>query len=369
MKIKDLKTPAFLIDRKRIVRNIRAMSERAGSMGVSLRPHVKTHKTIEIARMQVKGHASGITVSTLAEARFFAQAGFDDITYAFPITPNKIDEAANLARKLESFHLLLDHADMARALVRYAEQHGTRFSVFLKIDPGYHRAGVDPKSEEAVSVATTLHQAEAVDFAGILTHGGHAYHASSPDGIRQAARDEQDALVRAARRLEKAGIPCPVISAGSTPTAVHGASWDGVNELRPGNYVFFDRFQASIGTCSLDDCAATVLATVAGVYPDRNELLIDAGALALSKDPGATQLSSDFGFGAVLGHDDLIVHSLSQEHGLIRSERPIRFDAFPLGTTIRIVPNHSCLAAALFPSYHLVDHDDLIDEWRPVRGW
>ncbi|MHC4943034.1 MAG: alanine racemase [Planctomycetota bacterium] len=369
MKIMDLETPAFLIDLEKLKRNIRRMQERAKRAGLKLRPHMKTHKTVEIGCMQIEGNSAGITVSTLAEAEFFADAGFADITYAFPITPNKLARAAELTARLKGFHVLLDHRDTADSVIRSAEARNIQYSVFLKVDPGYHRAGVDPVGDESIHIADLLHTSQAVDFSGILTHGGHSYHCRNPGEVGIAAREERSALTGLAQRLAKEGIPCPVVSAGSTPTAVHGDNWEGVTELRPGNYVFFDKFQADIGTCTMDDCAASVLATVAGHYPQRNQLLIDAGSLALSKDPGAAHMHAETVFGAIPDHPDLEVQSLSQEHGLIGSGAQIPFEDFPLGCRVRIIPNHSCLTAALFPRYHVVRGEEVIDEWIPVRGW
>ena len=220
-----------------------------------------------------------------------------------------------------------------------------------------------------MALARRIHDARGMEFAGILTHGGHAYRSIDRESIAAVAGEERDALVRFGRALLDAGVPCPTISAGSTPTAVVGENWDGVNELRPGNYVFFDLFQVDIGTCTIEECAAAVLATVAGHYPDRNRMLIDAGALALSKDQGADHLRRAPSFGAVVGHPDLRVAGLSQEHGFIESTRPIDFSAFPVGCRVRIIPNHACLAAALFPRYHVIEEDEVVDEWTPVRGW
>lgn len=369
MKLEQLKTPAFLIDLTRLENNIQKMEGIARSHGIHLRPHIKTHKTVEIARMQTEGRIPAIAVSTLAEARFFGKEGFLDITYAFPLTKNKIEEAAALTRILSGFHILVDHPDLVEALQAYGQAHSVRFSVYLKVNPGYHRAGVDPQKKESVELARRIHEGEGTQFEGVLTHGGHAYDARDPAGVKRVAREERSALINFAAAVEGIGAPCPVLSAGSTPTAVHGENWKGVTELRPGNYVFFDKFQADIGTCTLDECAATVLAEVAGHYPDRNQMLIDAGALALSKDRGADHVLDEVTYGAVQGRPELKITKLSQEHGIVESDAPICYHDFPLGSRLRIVPNHSCLAAALFPRYAVVIDDTVVDEWYPARGW
>lgn len=369
MELSALRTPAFLVDLAGVKRNTAAMIERARARGVGLRPHVKTHKTVEIALMQSGGRPGPITVSTLAEARSFTGKGFRDITYAFPITPDKLAEAADLAAEIGNFQILTDHPAVVGAIEETARERRMRFRVLLKVDCGYGRAGVDPLDPDAVRLAGVLHASDAIDFRGILTHGGHSYGCTDREGIVSVAEEERAALVAFRHRLEEAGIPCPTVSAGSTPTAVLGEDWAGVTELRPGNYVFFDLFQADIGTCRLDECSGQVLATVAGHYPLRNRLLIDAGALALSKDRGAEHLRTPQGYGAIVGRPALRVVDLSQEHGFVTSDEPIDFGSFPIGSRLRIVPNHACLAAALFREYHVMEEGKIVDRWIPLQGW
>ncbi len=358
-----------MVDLAKLKTNIRRMQARAAKLGVRLRPHVKTHKTAEIARLQVSDMASGITVSTLAEAHFFQRAGFEDITYAFPITPNKLDEAADLTRRLKHFHLLVDQFATAGAVSAYGRDNHVSFSVFLKVDCGYHRAGVDPTLPDSVRLVEAIQSSPQLSFKGILTHAGHSYHCRDREEITAVARQERNVMVEFAERLKKSGIVCETVSVGSTPTAVHAPGWQGVTEIRPGNYAFFDKFQADIGSCSLAEAAATVLTTVVAHYPQHNQLLIDAGALALSKDPGAVHIDDRIVYGAVTGNPGLKLFSISQEHGLITSQQPIAFNDFPVGSLIQIIPNHSCLAAALFDRYHVVEGNRVVDEWRPLRGW
>ncbi|MBT8368450.1 MAG: alanine racemase, partial [Deltaproteobacteria bacterium] len=262
MIITDLITPAFLIDLPKLKSNIRRMKERAQNNDVTLRPHVKTHKTAEIAKMQTTLEAPGITVSTLAEARFYQKFGFKDITYAFPITANKLSEAAELAASLNIFNILLDQPQTLSAVKAYGRAHGINFKVLLKVDCGYHRAGVDPSKPASIQLARQLATSDQIEFKGILTHAGHSYHCSNPAEIKKVAGQERDVMVRFADHLKENGIACDKVSVGSTPTAVHATDWQGVTEIRPGNYVFFDKFQADIGSCNLEDVAATVLATV-----------------------------------------------------------------------------------------------------------
>jgi len=383
MDLASLTTPCALVDRARVERNTSRMSERMRALGVRMRPHVKTHKCVEAARLQVRGHFGGITVSTLAEAAFFAAAGFRDITYAFPLAIPAIARAAAVARAVEHLHVLVDQDVVVTALEAYAAEHAAaaanphaaRFSVFLKLDCGYHRAGVDPASPDAVRLAERLARSPAIDFRGVLAHAGHSYDCRDADAIRTVARSERDVTVAFAERLRRRGIAAPEVSIGSTPTMSLATDLAGVTEVRPGNYVFYDAFQAAIGSCTLEDAAFSVLTTIVGQYPEQNKLIVDAGALALSKDPGATHVDPDCGFGVVFTADgsrqlqELHVASLSQEHGQVHGSRPLRFGDYPVGSRLRIVPNHSCLAAALYDRYHVVDAGRVIQEWRPTHGW
>ncbi len=374
MRVGDLRTPAALIDLDALERNAARMGATAARLGVRLRPHVKTHKTLEGARIQVRGQFGGITVSTLAEAAFFAAGGFSDITYAVPVAPAKLAEAADLAGRLDRFNLLVDHSDAGAAVEACARERGVVLSVFLKVDCGYHRAGVDPERVESVALAARLAASPHLDFRGILTHAGQSYHCRRADEIRAVAARERDAMAAFAGRLRAAGVQVEEVSVGSTPTLAVADDLTGITEARPGNYAFFDATQAAIGSCALADVAFSVLLTVIGRYPERRELLLDGGALALSKDPGPAHVDPACGYGIVCaaGGEPLPgwrVVSLSQEHGLARSVQPLPAGSLPIGSLLRIVPNHSCLAAALFERYAVVRGDLVVDEWRPARGW
>ncbi len=340
------------------------MREKAVISGVAFRPHVKTHKTAEIARMQHSGALGPITVSTLAEAEFFADAGFGDITYAVPIAPEKLDRAAALARRIDSLNLLIDSEPALRAL----EEHGEIFDVFLKVDCGYHRAGVDPEAPESFRLALAIARSPSVHFQGLLTHAGHSYHARTIKEIRSVAAEETACLTRFRARLAKEGLGGVMRSVGSTPTMSVVDRFDDVDEVRPGNYVFYDAFQATIGSCRREDCAVSVLATVIGSYPDRGEAIIDAGALALSKDLGPDHIDPQFGFGIVCHTNmhplPMRLIALSQEHGKLETSSPP-----PVGTRLRIIPNHSCLTAAMYDVYHVIENGNVVDEWRPCHGW
>ena len=371
----DLKTPAALVDFDRLEKNTSRMSERIQRLGGRLRPHVKTHKSPDVARLQVRGHFGGITVSTLAEARVFSASGFRDITYAVPITSSKLEEVEKLARSIDFLGILIDHEQVLNELEAFAKARKTTFSVFLEVDCGYHRAGVDPRSEESIKLALRLESSSFINFMGILTHAGHSYNCAGPAAIRAVAEQERVEMSSFASRLEKVGVMVQEVSIGSTPTMSLTESLSGATEARPGNYAFYDRFQASIGSCVLEDVAFSILVSISSHYPETNKMLIDAGALAFSKDAGATHLDPDCGFGAFFSVDwsyqypELRLESLAQEHGKVSSSQPIDFEVFPIGSKLRVIPNHSCLAAALYPEYYVIRNDEVVDTWKPVKGW
>ena len=357
-----LTTPAFLVDLNIVEQNCRRMLDRARASGVAFRPHAKTHKTVEIARMQHGGVIGPITVSTMAEAEFYADAGFRDITYAVPIAPEKLPRAAALQRRVERLNILLDSFDALRAV----EGSGTVFDAFLKVDCGYHRAGVDPNDPDSVRLALAMASSPAIHFQGLLTHAGHSYNAHTVEEIRRVAAEETAALTRFRALLD--GLGDTPRSIGSTPTLSVVEQFTDCDEVRPGNYVFFDAFQATIGSCRFEDVGVSVLATVVGSYPERHEAVLDAGALALSKDTGPDHIHPNFGYGIVCDLDlrpiDAQLVALSQEHGKLATRAHL-----PVGTRVRVVPNHSCLTAAMFDRYHAIDAGRVVGEWRPVRGW
>lgn len=373
MKITDLQTPAFLVAGDIVARNCATMRKKAAASSVAFRPHVKTHKTMEVALMQHGGLPGPITVSTLAEAEFFAKGGFEDIVYAVPVAPAKLERCAALVHSLNRFAILVDSLDALGAVEEFARAQDLLFDVWLKIDCGYHRAGVDPESDLAMELGRRAAASRFIRFLGALTHGGHSYHARRREEIVRVAADETKAVSRFVERMREAGVDGLVRSVGSTPTMSVVDRFEGCDEVRPGNYVFYDAFQATIGACRPEDVAVSVLATVIGVYPEQRKLLIDAGALAMSKDRGPEHVDPEFGFGIVCGIDlrplPLTLTSLSQEHGQVYATEPHDVTRWPVGTKLRIIPNHSCLTAALYDRYDVVDAMDVIDAWRPVRGW
>lgn len=373
MDLHTIKTPSLVLDAGRVRRNAEAMSARIKRLGASLRPHVKTHKCVEVARIQTAGHAGGITVSTLAEARAFAAEGFRDITYAVPVEPGKFAEAIELSKACERFALITADPSVPPRLDEAARRAGVTLDLFLKVDCGYHRCGVEPATPEALDIPRLITDARNLRFAGILTHAGHSYHARTPEELLDIARHERDLMAGFAARLRAEGLDVPCVSVGSTPTATHFDHLEGVDEARPGNYIFFDAFQATLGSCAFADCALTVLAAVVHRDRARSRVVLDAGAVALSKDRGPVELDPSCGYGRVLDLEGaelgLRVTSLSQEHGEVVVEDESLLDRLGVGARVRVLANHSCLAAAQHTHYNVLEGGRVVDRWEIQRGW
>jgi D-serine deaminase-like pyridoxal phosphate-dependent protein len=369
-RISNLRTPSFIVDLKIVRSNAEMMLKKSREWGILLRPHVKTHKTIELARLQYDPSFGGITVSTMAEARYFAEAGFNDITYAFPLGIDKIVDAWSLAMKIK-FGVLVDHPDTLSAIIDNKSHSKNKLGIWIKIDSGYHRAGIGVDNPVILTLAKKCIDEPSLEFLGILTHAGQSYVDVDPGKLSQIAYQEAESLRYVAKKLNDHGINCPGLSLGSTPIASlnsNGAIYAGITEMRPGNYLFYDRYMAESGHCSMDDIACVVATRIVGLYPERNTILIDAGALAMSKDLGPTHLDHyQGGYGIVKHYPDLYFERVSQEHGLVRCSSGI--DRFRIGQVLEIIPNHSCLTAALFSQYHLIEDGAIVDVISPVRGW
>ena len=361
----DLETPALLLHLDVVGRNLRSMADRARQLGVALRPHAKTHKCVELGRLQLAHGARGLTVATLAEATAFARAGVGDITWAFPIDPSHVPHARRIPQETgATLRVVVDDLRTAQALA------DSGLHVWLKVDCGYHRAGVDPASPYALEVAHELGRERGLVFDGILSHSGHAYRTAGKPEAARVAEEERSIMVGFAGRLRAAGIPVREVSVGSTPAMAAVRDLGGVTEARPGNYVFYDRTMVLIGCCEPADVGLTVLTTVVSHQPGAAHFIVDAGALALSKDPGPAHVGPP-AMGAVRGSPQLTVATLSQEHGLIRAESPAALDGrFEVGTQLEMVPNHSCLTVAHFDEYQVVRGDGgrVVDRWRIERA-
>jgi D-serine deaminase-like pyridoxal phosphate-dependent protein len=357
----DVETPALLLHLDVVERNLDHMSARARELGVRLRPHAKTHKCVELGRRQIAQGAQGLTVATLAEAEAFIAAGVDDLTWAFPLDRGHLPRVLTLA-ELATLRVTTDDLETAKALA------GSGLHVWLKVDCGYHRAGVDPESSYAVAVAGELGRERGLEFDGILSHSGHAYRANGRAQAAEVAEQERHVMVAFAEKLRRTGTPVREISVGSTPAMAAARSLTGVTEARPGNYVFYDRTMALIGACDLDEVGVTVLATIVSHQPGASHIVTNAGALALSHDPGPRHIEPA-AMGAVRGHPELTVASLSQEHGIVRASSPQALAGrMRVGETIEIIPNHSCLTVAHFDQYVVVAGERVVDRWPIARA-
>ena len=372
MRLNQLDTPCLLLDRARLEGNAQRMQQRAQELGVELRPHLKTAKSIEVARIASGGPPAAITVATLNEAEYFASHGVPDILYAVCVTPNKLDRVARLNASAVRVSVIVDSMLAAKALAEHPGQH----AALLEIDCGEDRTGLSLDDPALLDIARCLHQAPRCRFRGVMTHGGHSYKGAEPAEIRAVAEQERSSVVEAAERLRQAQIPCQIVSVGSTPTATHALQLEGVTEMRPGVYLFGDLFQAGIGCCAVEDIACSVLATVISHRRTSNRLVIDAGGLALSKDRSTAGRSFDAGYGRILaGHrgepiHDLQVYSVHQEHGEVGSADELPWQRLPIGALVRVLPNHVCMTAAMYDRYFVLDEAaQVMAEWDRSNGW
>ena len=372
MQLDAIATPALVLDRNILMRNVATMSTRMNDHGIALRPHLKTSKSAEVARLATSGHSGAITVSTLAEAGYFLDRGFTDITYAVGFVPSKAPQAIALMVRGARLNLVTDSFAVAQAVSKIEDD--VVFSMLVEIDCGDKRAGVLADSPELLEIARTIHHAKNMTLAGVLTHAGHSYGAPDIAGVKAIAEDERLAAVHAAERLREAGLPCPTVSAGSTPTAMFAERFDGLTEMRPGVYMFLDLTQLSHGVCQRGDLALSVLASVIGHNRHAGHILLDSGALALSKDIGANAAWPETGYGDVCDLtmrplEGLHVAQVSQEHGIVPVSDDSVFKRLPVGSKVRVAPNHACITAAAYSCYNVVEGARVVDEWDRVNGW
>jgi len=368
----SLDTPALLLDAAKLERNCRAMRERLAHHGVALRPHVKTAKSVEVARRALDAPTGPITVSTIREAEQFFDHGFDDILYAVGVVPQKVPRLAALARRGARVATIVDSAEAARGLKLAAAREGVRIPALIEIDSDGHRAGIRPGDARLFEVAAALGD----DLAGVMTHAGESYNCETTEGIAAMAARERAAVVESAEALRARGHACPVVSVGSTPTARFAASFAGVTEVRVGVYMFFDLVMAGLGVCAVYEIAVSVLGSVIGHQRERNWLITDAGWMALSRDRGTARQKVDQGYGLVCDLagapvDDLVVVDANQEHGIVarRGGGAIDFARFPIGSRLRILPNHACATAAQHGEYHVLREGRVADAWERFGGW
>lgn len=337
-------TPYLALDVATVRDNIAAAAARAAQQGYTLRPHVKTHKCLEIARLQAAGGAQSITVATIGEAEMFAKGGFDDIFIAYPLWPDE-DKARRL-RDLASKVRLRLGVDSAPALHNLSDK-GIHAEILVEIDSGMHRSGM-PATEVA-----SLPELDGLPIIGVFTFPGHSY---APEGRQAAAEQEAMALLLARDTFAAAGRPISVVSGGSSPS-IEFATAEGLTEQRPGVYVVNDAQQWELGACTPDDIALWCVATV--VSHTQGRVVVDAGSKALGADKAAWAS----GYGRCLDNHEARIVALSEHHATI--DWPGALPA--LGSTIRVVPNHACNAINLADA--LCAHTDAsAPEWWPVAA-
>jgi D-serine deaminase-like pyridoxal phosphate-dependent protein len=371
-----VQTPAAVIDLARMNRNIERMQQRTNALGVHFRPHVKTAKCTRIAMAEQAAGARGITVSTLKEAEHFFGDGITDILYAVGMVPAKLDRALALMRKGCDLKMITDNTESAAAIAAFAREHHEDFEVLIEIDTDGHRSGIRPDEAALLDVARVL-DAGNVRLGGVMTHAGASYQCDTPAALRSIAEQERSGCVFAAERIRAAGLPCPVVSVGSTPTVLSAMHLDGVTEVRSGVYVFFDLVMSNVGVCTTDDIALSVLTTVIGHQSTTGSAIVDAGWMAMSSDRGTARQKRDYAYGQVCSVDGTVLpgyllSAVNQEHGIVSHENMLDGGSgrrFPVGTRLRILPNHACATGAQFPEYHVLADDDSMVIWDRLHGW
>lgn len=357
-------TPCLILDTMRLRRNAARMLQHCDAQGVLLRPHLKTSKSVDVARIATGGRMSGVTVSTLAEAEHFALAGFDDLLYAVGITPNKFDHVGGImAATGRTVTLCLDSPEMARALAA----SDLAAPALIEVDCGEHRGGLSADSDALIETGRILGS----QLLGVLSHAGHSYATDRVAEVKRVAAVEVDAATKAAGRLREAGMAVEVVSIGSTPTVLHAASLEGITEVRAGIYLFYDLSQFGRNICGLEDIALSVLSTVIGHNRAAGVMTIDAGALAMSKDIGANTFLPNAAYGWICETETmkptgLAITAVHQEHGTVAVDDSVWYERLPIGSTVRVLPGHACLTAAGgYGAYHTTCGK----VWPRVDGW
>lgn len=349
----ELDTPQLVIDWDVMQRNITDMQKVADDAGVKLRPHTKTHKTPLISHLQLQAGSRGITVAKLGEAEVMQAGGVDDILVAFPLQgAPKLERLLHLAQRSNVF-VSLDSRKVAQDISDAAHPRGTKIGVYVEVDVGLGRVGA-AHHEGARELVREIVELPGIDFRGIMTHAGHTYKAKTLEEIKQLGQQEGEWMVETAELIRADGIEVREVSVGSTPTARYCSTVQGVTEMRPGTYVFYDTTQVLKFACAWQDCAQTVLATVVVKHPDR--LIFDAGSKTLSSDVAPNGL-----YGTVKGYPNLEIWRLNEEHATVRiaGDGPLP----EIGDKVEIIPNHACAVMNLHDSFIAVSNDEVIGEF------
>lgn len=351
--------PTFIVDKQKVLANLWRMQDKISASGgiIRFRPHFKTHQSLEVGHWLRQEGISAITVSSVDMAAQFARSGWSDITIAVLLNRLEIEQINYLASSL-NLHLLIDSVEAALWL-RQTLKHPV--GIWIKIDTGYHRTGIDyEKKEEILLVVKALQQSKKLRFHGLLTHAGHSYHASSLFALKEIYHDTVTKLNVLREYLLQNGVLTVELSYGDTPTCSVMDKFYGIHEIRCGNFIYFDVQQLYLGTCYQEDIAAAVACPIIAKYPQRNEIVIYGGAVHLSKDVAidangqkiyglvAPRHPQAFTWGPII--NNTYVAALSQEHGIIKTT-PHVLEQVHVGDILMILPVHACLAA------HLLSHN------------
>ncbi len=375
--LETLQTPCLLLDQGRLRTNVSRMKDRLAWLGAAFRPHLKTAKSLDVARIAMTSPEGPAMVSTLREAEYFAEGGVRDLVYGVGLAPGKLARVSAIRASGVDLAVILDSIDQAEALVAHVRDTGDRVPVLIEVDADGHRSGISSDDGVTlVAIGRCLVEGGAV-LRGVLLHAGDSYSLNDPQALAAAAENERAAAVKAAEILRSAGLPCPVVSVGSTPTARFAHDLTGVTEVRAGVFMFGDLFQAGVGSVAMEDIALSVLATVIGHQRLKGWIIVDAGWIALSRDRGTAKQAVDQGYGVVCDpsgrpYPDLIVTDANQEHGIVAVGRgsTAALPDLPVGSRVRILPNHACATGAQHDRYHALEGDGVVGAvWPRINGW
>ena len=374
--LEELDTPCLILDKSLLEKNCFKARKKCLELNTILRPHVKTPKSIEIAKIALDNKEGPITVSTLNEAEYFASAGFKDILYAVCIIPKKLKRLNFIQQKYSCMiRMVIDSVFVAQEILNYSKLHNANFEILIEIDCGEGRSGLFHQDQKIRDISRVFAENDQTNLIGVLTHAGHSYSTKDKNEILSISNIERAEALASIKNFSNFNKMSPVISVGSTPTMFLASNLDGISEIRAGIYMFWDLAQASRGICKIEEIAISVLASVIGHNHQRKRIIIDAGSLALSKDVSANNFMKEAGYGLVcnpdtgIPFDGLNVSEVHQEHGSIDLETIDWFDNFPIGSLVRVLPNHACLTCAAHEKYNVLENEQITESWSRTNGW
>ena len=374
--LEELDTPCLILDKSLLEKNCFKARKKCLELNTILRPHVKTPKSIEIAKIALDNKEGPITVSTLNEAEYFANAGFKDILYAVCVIPKKLNRLNFIQQKYSCMiRMVIDSVFVAQEILNYSKLHNANFEILIEIDCGEGRSGLFHQDQKIRDISRVFAEHDQTNLIGVLTHAGHSYSTKDKNEILSISNIERAEALASIKNFSNFNKMSPVISVGSTPTMFLASNLDGISEIRAGIYMFWDLAQASRGICKIEEIAISVLASVIGHNHQRKRIIIDAGSLALSKDVSANNFMKEAGYGLVcnpdtgIPFDGLNVSEVHQEHGSIDLESTDWFENFPIGSLVRILPNHACLTCAAHEKYNVLENEQITESWSRTNGW